>query len=71
MQVEPIYRPFGRRAILIEWPAKIDNQLLDELLQIKHHLEKYYSKPKVEIINTYNTITVFYNYDIDNIYNEI
>ena len=67
----PTYRPFGPHSILIEWPARIDPKLLDIILNTKSKIEKYYIKVNVDIINTYNTITVFYNIDIDNIYEEI
>ncbi len=70
-EIVPAYRPFGPRSILIEWPARIDPKLLEIILNNKFKIEKYYIKVNVDIINTYNTITVFYNIDIDNIYKEI
>ncbi len=69
--ISPQYRPFGLHALSIEWPPKIDPEQLYEILEVKSQLEEHYIKVNVDIINTYNTITVFYNSTIENIYDEI
>jgi len=64
------YKPFGNHAIIIEWPAKIDENILNDVLNFKNKILRNYTKVKVEVINTYNSITIFYHRIIENIYNE-
>lgn len=65
------YKQFGTNAILIEWPKKIDENILKDVLNFKKIIFNEYIKVKVEIINTYNSITIIYNFTIENIYNDI
>lgn len=64
------YKPFGNRAILIEWPQKIDENILKDTLNFKKIILKNYTKVKVEVINTYNSLTILYDTTIENIYSE-
>lgn len=68
---EPTYKPYGNQAILIEWPSKIDKNILNDILLFKEKIVYYNSKVIVDIINTYNSITIIYDSTIRNIYNEI
>ncbi|MBT8245756.1 MAG: 5-oxoprolinase subunit PxpB [Winogradskyella sp.] len=65
------YKRYGERSILIEWPQIIDENILKNILNYKIKLKNYYSKVKLEIIITYNSILVIYNFTIDNINDEI
>jgi len=65
------YKPYGKHAILIKWPAKIDKNILKDVLNFKNKIVNYNTKVIVDIINTYNSLTVFYNTTIENTYNEI
>lgn len=69
-QFQLSYKPFGNHAILIEWPSKIDKKILNDVLAFKKSIEINYTKVKVEVINTYNSITIFYDTTIENIYDE-
>ena len=64
------YKPFGNRVILIEWPSEIDKNILNDVLKFKNRIAESELKVKVEIINTYNSLTIFYHAIIENIYSE-
>ena len=68
---ELTYKPYGNHAILIEWPSKIDKNILNDILLFKEKIVYHNSKVIVDIINTYNSITIIYDLTIRNIYNEI
>ena len=65
------YKPYGEHGILIEWPSKIDEDILDDVLRFKKNIENHYTKEKVYIKSAYNSILVNYNYTIKNIYDII
>ena len=65
------YKPFGKHAILIEWPAVIDEKILENVLKFKNAIQKDKVKVIVDIINAYNSLTIFYNTTIENIDSEI
>lgn len=65
------YKQFGERSILIEWPSKINEIILEDVLLFKNTLQSKYIKEKVYINSAYNSILITYNLTIDNIYDEI
>lgn len=65
------YKPFGKHAILIEWPAVIDEKILENVLKFKNAIQKDKVKVIVDIINAYNSLTIFYHTTIENIDSEI
>ena len=65
------YKPFGNRAILIEWPAKIDEKTLNDVLIFKNAILKNNTKVIIEVINSYSSLTIYYYNTIENIDNEI
>ena len=65
------YKPFGKHAILIEWPAIIDENILENVLKFKNVILKNNSKVIVDVINAYNSLTIFYHTTIENIDSEI
>ena len=72
MTIEKLtYKPFGNCAILIEWPAIIDEKILKNILNFKNAIQKNSIKVIVDIVPTYNSITIFYHTTIENIDNEI
>ena len=72
MSVEKLtYKPFGDRAIIVEWPAKIDEKILKNILNFKNAIQKNSIKVIVDIISTYNSLTIFYRTTIDNIDSEV
>ncbi|MFO8146872.1 MAG: 5-oxoprolinase subunit PxpB [Gillisia sp.] len=67
----PEVKVMGERAIIIEFKPVIDEKLLEKILFYKKIIEEYYIKLKVEVINTYNSLLVYYVYDIENVYSEV
>ncbi|MEM9141590.1 MAG: 5-oxoprolinase subunit PxpB [Bacteroidota bacterium] len=54
-------RPFGVHAILIEWPAQVDENILENILYFQHQLKtKYLSKDEWELIPAYNSLTLVF-----------
>lgn len=65
------YKPFGERALLIEWPQKIDAKMLENVLSFKESVKNHYIKEGVYINSAYNSLLISYKHTIENIYNEI
>jgi len=67
----PRVRAMGKRAILIEFEPEISENNLEKVLFYKNKIEDHYFEVKVEVINTYNSLLVYYLYTIENVYNEV
>ena len=65
------YKPFGKHAILIEWPAVIDENILENVLKYKNAIQKNNIKAIVDIVNAYSSLTIYYHTTIENIDSEI
>jgi len=65
------YKPYGKQAILIEWPKKIDENILKNIINFKNEIFFKLDKSLLEVINTYNSLTIVYTCTIENIYDEI
>lgn len=61
MGFELSYKPYGERAILIEWPKVIDVSILNDILDFKHNLRKSGIKSLVEVKSAYNSLLIIYN----------
>lgn len=61
------YKPFGSKAILIEWPAIINEEILKDIVSYKQHIQKYFSN--TELIVAYHTLTVIFTNPVN--YREI
>lgn len=55
------YKRFGERAILVEWPAIIDKNILNDVLHFKYKIKTHYNEYKVQITNAYNSLLVSYD----------
>ena len=64
------YKSFGNRAILIEWPAKIDEKTLKNVILFKNKILNKNLKSILEVISGYNSLTIIYTSTIKNIYSE-
>ncbi|WP_400079222.1 5-oxoprolinase subunit PxpB [Winogradskyella sp. R77965] len=60
------YSSYNESSILIEWKAVIDENILQDVLRFKFVIEQKYIKQKVEVIHTYNSILIVYDYTIGN-----
>lgn len=56
---------------MIEWPKKIDPNILSDLISYKNRILENDIKEIVELISAYNSITIKYKSTINNIYDEI
>ena len=56
------YKQYGARAILLEWPSLIDENVLTDVLQFKEKIKSYYIKSVVEINHAYNSILINYEF---------
>ena len=57
------FKEFGSQAILIEWEPEIKETILEEILSCKHIIENFFDKKSIELIPSYNSLTVI-NYDL-------
>lgn len=63
--------PLGEKAILIKFPASIDEERLKKILTLKQIILRKTLKEEVDVINTYDSLLVYYKSPIENIYGEI
>ena len=65
------YKQYNNRTILIEWPTEINENILKDVINFKNKIVNYNIKVIVDVINTYNSLTIIYHATIENIYSEI
>ncbi|WP_242131852.1 5-oxoprolinase subunit PxpB [Aestuariivivens marinum] len=56
------YKRFGQQAILIEWPAVIDEKILNDLLSFKQKIIEHYVDLSVYINHAYNSLLINYEF---------
>jgi len=57
-------RPFGVHAVLIEWPEKVEDAILNDILDFKGHLRQNCLKEgNWEFVPAYNSLTLVLRYD--------
>ena len=64
------YHRFSERSILVQWPQKIDKNILDDVLLFKKHILNSSIKQILYVNNAYNSILISYKSTIDNINDE-
>lgn len=55
------YKQFGEFAILIEWPAQVDETILYDVLLFKQKIQNFESKYISEVRSAYHTLLVVYD----------
>jgi inhibitor of KinA len=55
------FKPFGERAILIEWPHIISETILKDILQFKSKIKSNNIEAIVEIKSAYNSLLIIYD----------
>ena len=55
------YKPFGDTGVIIEWPNKMNDAILDDVIRINTKLQAKLPKYIVEIIQSINSLTVIYH----------
>jgi inhibitor of KinA len=58
------YKPFGNKAILIEWAAIIDQEILNDIIQFKEHINFQKKDVCSDFIIAYNSLTIIYHNEI-------
>lgn len=63
------YKPFGNKAILIEWPQRIDDDILDDIVRLRNALTVQLKKSVeiVDVVAAYNSITIIHKHSIKNL----
>ena len=55
---EPEFKPFGENSFLIEWPARIDEQILDDMLHYIKKLEHFLAEDNYEVVQSVHSVMV-------------
>lgn len=71
MSYKLIYKSFGERAILVEWPAKIDAKIIKDIINFKDLIKQNSIKQILELKIAYNSLLIIYNEYVENLNNEI
>ncbi|WP_299110838.1 5-oxoprolinase subunit PxpB [uncultured Winogradskyella sp.] len=58
---------YNECSILVEWPAIIDKNMLNDILNFKNLIQNKYGKQIVEVIAAYNSILIFYVSTIEDV----
>ncbi len=58
-EFNPSYKTFGNKAILIEWPAKITDEILDDILIFKKKIKRHF-KGFSDLVPAYNSLTIIF-----------
>ena len=54
-------KPFGSQAILVEWPNRVEEGILDDILQFEYHLKQNRLDAKEwEMVAAYNSLTLIH-----------
>ena len=61
------YSQYNEYSILVEWPAIIDENILQDMLLFKEIVENKYAKESVYVVSAYNSILIIYDFTIDNV----
>lgn len=65
------YKPFGNKAILIEWEAIIDQEILNDIIQFKENINAQKKEDYSDFIIAYNSLTIIYKEEILDLKNEV
>ncbi|WP_282030885.1 5-oxoprolinase subunit PxpB [Winogradskyella eximia] len=58
---------YNECSILVEWPAIIDENMLQDILRFKNIIKNNCVKENIEVITAYNSILIVYSFTIDNV----
>lgn len=66
-----IYKRFSEQAILIEWPAKIGENILKDIISFKNKILIKNIKQILELNDSYNSLLVIYKFEISDFDTEL
>lgn len=55
------FKPFGENALLIEWPARIEEGILYDIINLQENLKEPLSGSVKEYLPAYSSLTLFYD----------
>ena len=58
---------YNECSILVEWPAIIDENMLQDILRFKNIIKNNCVKGNIEVVTAYNSILIVYSSTIDNV----
>lgn len=58
------FKSLGESALLIEWPAEINEQILEDIISLQAKIETSLRDYLIETVNAYNSLTLIYNADL-------
>ncbi|ALJ06720.1 allophanate hydrolase [Pseudalgibacter alginicilyticus] len=71
VEFKPVYKPFGERAILVEWPEGIDVVILKDITSFIQKIENNNIESLVEMKHGYNSLLIIYDVFIKDFAKEI
>ncbi len=71
MSYKLTYKSFGERAILVEWPAEIDEKIIKDIISFKDLIKQNSIEQILELKTAYNSLLIIYNKCVKNLDNEI
>ena len=71
MGKEISYKQFGEQAILVEWKAKISDEILKDILSFKNKIENNKETFYTDLIVGYNSLTIKYRNEFSDFFNEV
>lgn len=66
-----IYKRFGEKAILIEWQAIIDVEILKDILLFKEKITSINDFTIIDLIQGYHSLTIIYKHNIQDFQKEV
>lgn len=54
------FKSFGASALLIEWPNRIDETILEEIISLQSQIENDFGEYIIETVNAYNSLTLLF-----------
>ena len=55
------YKPLGSIAVLIQWPKKIEKDILKNIILFRHKIQVDMGEYVLETVPAYNSLTVFFD----------
>ena len=71
MDKKPTYKQFGEKAILVEWQAIIDDEILNDMLLFVEKIKANKVINCIDLIQGYNSLTIIFKEFIENFDEEV
>lgn len=54
-------KPFGRSALIVEWPERIDRAILSTIWDMQKWLNAQHVQGIIDVVSAYHSLTIFFN----------